>query len=447
MTGARPRPRFALAALFGAATLALGSPAGAQSGDVRLLQRPVDYTDVVDAADEGDAFDIDVRVAFRQHLERAEILQERPSLTGAGEDDVVAEYTRTRNELVLGVDLGLYRDLALSADLPLVLSDDRRLRAPSVGGVRGDLLGGLAPGPVFDSPTRSGIDTLSVALAWAPMNQYRSPEAPTWVLRASLELSIGDLLRACDGSQTGCGVSDGTHAFDVSTRMSHRFRFAEPYGGAGVTLRWAGRADQLLATHGDLPGYRVIRPPSSAHFTAGIALIPWENRGRHQRLTFDLRMNGAWVSAGRTFSPLFDALGTSMDPTLTAPNCEGVPRAGTDDCTAGSSGLQLVPFLGVTDAQAHGRLGGRIAIDLQAASFIRFGLGAALLYTTPHFLSGTPRCNPDSRSSGADDPRAAGCGSLRFDPHHRAILDTPGQRFSVRGHLRLSLFASARAQF
>ena len=47
----------------------------------------------------------------------------------------------------------------------------------------------------------------------------------------------------------------------------------------------------------------------------------------------------------------------------------------------------------------------------------------------------------------AADPRIAGCARGIVDPHHRVILDTPGQRFSLGGQLRVDLFATMRAQF
>jgi hypothetical protein len=242
-------------------------------------------------------------------------------------------------------------------------------------------------------------------------------------------------------------MSDGTHALTFETQMSHRFRYAEPYGGAGVSVQFAGRAADAFASGGDLLGYRHTRPPLVAEFVAGMALIPWENRGKLQRLTLDFRLRGVWVGEGRSYSPLFDALGTSTNPALTTPNCEGVPTPGTTDCTGAPTGLQLVPFVGVTDVQAHGKLGGQIAVDLQAARFIRFGFGGSLLYTTPHLVTGTSRCNAQATPSSASDARIAGCSEGVVDPHHRVVLDTPGQRFSLDGQLRLSLFASVRAQF
>jgi hypothetical protein len=241
-------------------------------------------------------------------------------------------------------------------------------------------------------------------------------------------------------------VSEGTHALSVETRMSRRFRYAEPYGGAGFTAQFRGRAASAFAPGGTLPGYRHVNPPLVADVVAGLALIPWEHRGRHQRLTLDMRLHAAWVGAGRDYSPLFDALGASSEPTLVNPSCEGAP-ANSLDCTGDPAGLRLVPFTGLTDVQAHGRIGGRVAVELQVARFVRFGFGGALRYTTPHQITGTERCNTQASPRDASDPRIAGCSEGIVDPHHRVLIDAPGQRFSLDGQWQVDLHANMRAQF
>lgn len=422
-------------------TLASGSVARADERDLRLLETPATYTDVADAADGRDPFDLNVRVLFRRVQEWADVRRERPSTTGRTEIERVAAYRMVRHELLLGLDIGLFRDLELSVDLPLVLSDDRRLNP-----VNGSLLDGLAQASPLVSPTRSGIDLLLLGLGWAPLNQYRDAHSPTWVFRLTGRVAVGAVRHPCAAGESNCGVSDGTHALTFETRMSHRFRYAEPYGGAGFTAQFRGRAGSAFAPGGALAGYRHVNPPLVAEFVAGMALVPWEHRGKSQRLSVDMRLQAQWVAQGRDYSPLFDALGTSNAPTLTSPTCEGAP---TDpaDCTGAPGGLRLVPFTGLTDVQAHGRIGGRVAVELQAARFVRFGFGGSLQYTTPHQITGTDRCNENASPRDAADPRIAGCARGIVDPHHRVILDTPGQRFSLGGQLRVDLFATMRAQF
>lgn len=436
---------WALSALL--TLLSHGGRAAADERDIHLLETPVTFTDVADAADGEDRFDLNVRVLFRRLQERAEIRREGPTSTGRSETDRVGEYRLVRHELLLGLDIGLFRDLELSVDLPLVLSDDRRLD-PADGVLLDENAGagGLARATPLVSPTRSGLDVLVLGLGWAPLNQYRDPHSPTWVFRLSGRIAVGDVRTPCVTGQSNCGMSEGTHALSVETRMSHRFRYAEPYGGAGFTAQFRGRASSAFAPGGALAGYRHVNPPLIAEFVAGMGLIPWEHRGKQQRLTVDFRLHALWVAEGRDYSPLFDALGTSTEPTLISPSCEGAPVSSVD-CTGDPNGLRLVPFTGLTDVQAHGRIGGRVAVELQAARFVRFGFGGALHYTTPHQITGTGRCNPQASPRDASDPRIASCSEGIVDPHYRVELDTPGQRFSLEGQLRVDLFATMRAQF
>ena len=58
--------------LFGL-TLASGSVARADERDLRLLETPATYTDVADAADGRDPFDLNVRVLFRRVQEWADV--------------------------------------------------------------------------------------------------------------------------------------------------------------------------------------------------------------------------------------------------------------------------------------------------------------------------------------------------------------------------------------
>src|SRR5690606_23237230 len=118
---------------------------------------------------------------------------------------------------------------------------------------------------------------------------------------------------------------------------------------------------------GNLAGYINQRPPIQGRLTAGMAIVPWEDRQQWQRFTIDLRFTGDYISEGRDFSPLFDALGTSQNPYLTRPNCGGVDPSG--GCGP-DLGLQEVTFTGLTDTQAHVRIGGQLMLEMQAARYV-----------------------------------------------------------------------------
>jgi hypothetical protein len=447
-----------------AVLMAVARPAAAQQDEsLRLMNEPAEYTDVVDAFDEGDPFDFEFHIGYRRIRRTGTIQREvNDSRAAGGRGSAnftdIADWKHVRNMLDLGVDIGLYRDLALYARLPVVLSDNRSLSLPgdrSAGevaeelrAIRGD--SGSMPlfNVPFDSPTRSGLDRLDVGLAWAIFNQHRSPDVPTWVVMAEGRFNVSEEMHACedvaDGtrcnpSDQGPGVGRGTNGLRLETRTSRRYRYVEPYMGIGFQIEWPGKADDFFAPSGDLDGYMNTLPPRQADLTAGITVVPWENRGRWQRLSLDFRIKGTWLSEGREYSPLFDALGSSQSPHLTEPNLEGIPSEDT--------ALREVPFRGLTDVEARGRVGGRLTVAMQAARYVRFSLGLGVFYDTPYFLTFTDACNPNVNPSSNTDPRRGRCRDGIINPHHRPTIDLPGNRFRLDGAITLDVFAKATAKF
>lgn len=443
------------AALIGLIATA-SSKADAQDESLRLFAEPFSFTDVADAADEGDPFDLNVHVAFRRTQTTGTLSRE----PGAGGTDGrssqnlvdIGEFTHTRNELELGLDIGLYHDVMFFARLPLVLSDARNVTypgTPSAAAVDARLLTqvpGQADQPVFglpfESPTRSGVDSVSAGFAFSLMNQHRRRDLPTWTMLLEGRFGIGTLLSACDGSDatTPCdsGVSTGTHAIRFESRLSKRFRFAELFSGIGYEFGWAGRAEEEFSPSGRLSGYQNRRPPMRGSFTAGAAFIPWEHRGSWQRFSVDVRARATYVSEGRDYSPLYDAFGTSSNAYLTTPNLEGIP---------GATALRETPFNGLTDVQDHGEFGGTLALELQAARYVRFRFGADFDYITSHLITVTDACNPRVTPSSTADSRIGGCNEGIINSHHRPVLDLPGNRFQQSGSLRTRIFIEATAQF
>lgn len=440
------------------------SSARAEDEDLRLLREPALYTDVIDAFDEGDAFDLSFTLSYVRRVSRASIQRElstADSVTGTADARLleVAETKRTVNQLMLGLQVGLYRDLALSLEVPLVLSDAQVLDLPAGlnGSQRAAIVDALAapvpggdPGApdqrLFDlsspqsSATRSGVPAVHLGLAWGVTNQYRSPELPTWVVGLQTRIGTGDVLAPClDGDGCEPGISRGTAVLRVESRWSYRLRALEPYLGVAYVGEWATAAQRLFEPSGAaLEGQAGTSLPTRMELTLGLAIVPWEDRMRFQRFSIDTTARANYVSAGRDFTPLFDVLGSSPSPYLTAPNYDrvsGDPAQRTE-----------VPFTGVTNVAAHGQFGLDLAIVMQAARYVRFGLGFGLAYTTPHLLTGAAACNAEVSAS-PNDPRIGSCSAGIVNPIHRPVLDLAGNRFRLGGALDTQLVAMATGQF
>ncbi len=430
----------------------LGSrAASAQDSPPYLLTEPAQYTNVADAFGENDPLDVNVHVGFSRSARSGMLQREASAANGSTSWVDVARSRQVVTSLDLALDVGIYRDLMIYGRLPLVLSDTRGLRLPA--GARtavSDALNNPPPGstsaPLFgtdlplDSKTRSGVPAVDFGIAWGITNQYRMPHLPTWMLALEGRFGIGALLHACRQDQT-CdpGISRGTTRVKLESRWSYRYRYLEPYAGLSYAIEWATYGQRLFTPVGNLPGYVDATPPHVAEATVGMELVPWEARGRFQRFAIDLRGRAAFVSGGRDFTPLFDALGASSNDYLTAMNSDQVRPSGTGR-------VNNVPFTGLTNAQAHARIGFEAAIAMQAARYVRFRVGIGVAYQQAHLLTQASQCNASVQASPAD-PRACPDGAGLWNPLSRPVIDFPGQRFLLDGELSFDLFAAAMGQF
>ncbi len=130
-----------------------------------------------------------------------------------------------------------------------------------------------------------------------------------------------------------------------------------------------------------------IIPRCAAPLLFGVNVIPWEIPEQFQRITLDFRFTGTYVSEGRDYSELFDALGSSDAPSLRLPNYaeyQSNPACNANGLNATGGACppsvvnpqsQKVYFSGVTDVQAHGQYRLSTEFTWQAGEYIKFHLG------------------------------------------------------------------------
>jgi len=443
----------------------------------RLMQETGENTTVIDAFDKDDPFDANLLLTFRQQWKSANIRRES-ALSQAGlstggfvaSNENVAKYSQSVSTLEIGADIGLFRDLALSFRLPLILADSReladldgstanpqRLQDPS-----GEQLFSVP----FKSPTRSGIDQIGVALNYAILNQQRDGALPTWVIGAESRFAIGPRLHACnDGGAVQCpdpvnpsapsrdaGISRGMTTLALHTIFSRRSGYLEPYlGFRGQIELPASNSD--FGASSDVNGTLLSRPPVVGTLTVGTEVYPYENRESFQRLVLDFKVHGTYHSPGREYSELFDALGSSQARSLREPN----PSAYKGDATTSTAdpAAPKVYFTGITDQQAYGSFGGAVGATIQAGEYVKFTAGLGLTYAQSHLVTAADACNPDaSGGPGTSGPCRAGASSAGGgtatgipNPNHRQVIDLPGRRFSVDDTTIVDLWVSGVVMF
>jgi len=448
----------ALPLLVATRALRADEPPGAH--EPRLITESSEITAVPDAFDVGNVLDVNLLLGFTQSWKRANIRREGAASTpNARTMEDIASYSATTSTLLVGADVGLYHDLALLVRVPVVLSFSQELGDlnGSVGALAerlSDGMGGQLFGLPFRSPTRSGVDYVSAGIDWAIFNQQRDRSKPSWVVGIEGRLAVGVPMHACNGGSASCpdpsnpaagrepGISRGTDAILGKSIWSRRFGYLEPYTGVWMQA-------EFPQARSDFSGYDPTSdsgraPPLLGSMALGLEVIPYEKREQLQRLSADVRLKGMYHSAGRDYSELFDALGSSQAAALRAPTPVAYAR-GAANPSAGNA-----YFTGITEEQAYGSLSLSASATWRSGEYIKFTVGSAFSYAQPHFVTSAPQC-----LSGSTDPNAAGpcidpvSHAVRGvpNPEHRDILDLPGRRFSVDDTTIVDLWVTSVVMF
>ncbi len=479
-----------------------------RANEPKVLQEPGEVTQVVDAFDGDDPFDLHITLGYQHTWHNSSIRREtsigQPGLTTGGfKSDAmnVAKFAETTSRLNTRIDAGIYKDIALYFRLPVILSNSRELsgldgsekvQSVVLAGAPGEQLFSLP----FKSPSRSGIEYLAIGIDANIFNQARDRTKPTWLIGAEARINVSEPMHACNnnpaagqvkcaypadvnrngiagdttytandinGSQTyqlegnkagerKPGVSRGTTGIEFHTILSRRIKYIEPYGGFRALFEFpVSSSDYGL---NDLKGSLVNHPPLEGWVIMGMQVIPWENREQFQRVTFDARVQGSYRSEGRDYSPLFDAIGSSSAPSMRRPNYSDYRYSG-DPAYSGKSvadpNSQKVYVTGLTDVQAHGRFGAMGSVTWQAGEYIKFQAGIGYTYVQGHFITMDQPCNPDFK----DDPGKSGpCHTSGTssstgipNPNYRPQINHPGSRFRADDTSLIDLWLNAIVMF
>jgi len=475
------RPSRRLGLCFVAVLALSGAPGDAHADEPVAAREPAmmsetaEITTVADAFDGSDPFDLNIVLGFSQSWKNAKIRREsqlpQNGLAGAPGSPAgfipatenIASYSSSMSTLDLGLDVGIYHDLALILRVPVILAWSQSLGdLDGSSAVAAQRLADPAGGQLFSvpssSPTRSGIDTISAGLDWAIFNQQRDLAKPTWVIGIEGRLAVGTPLHACqvvnganvcpnpDGSpgNRDPGISRGFDSIIARTVWSRRFGYVEPYSGFWVQADFPNGASDYGKWNVSQDLDRT--PPLQGSFALGLEVIPYEAREQYQRLSADFRFKGTYHSPGRDYSELFDALGASQATSLRTPNPSAYSAAANGQSVAGG---EAVYFTGITEVAAYGSLTLSSSATWQAGQYIKFTLGGNFTYAQSHLITAADVCSPN----GNTDPGAAGpCiyhGVVQGvpNPDHRDVIDLPGHRFSVDDTTVVDLYALGIVMF
>jgi hypothetical protein len=331
-------------------------------------------------------FGFHLDVAWSHVRDRVKIVREAYQ---EGDSADVAElmYERNEDRIIPSLHVGLFRDLELRAQLPVVLGLDQRWGYPAGTSEENATLFNncvapsgalLAPGcatsgtgasPIFKVPAtsyRGGLGNLSLGLAWAPFQQAREEAVATWLLAVDYELPTATRWEPGlqDSASVRGAVGDRVHHLTFSTAFSRKTGAVDPYFRIHYTLPL--RAEDAFnncdvpdrlgtpanCTTGDWSRAETgLAPPHRAGATAGAEFIPWEDVKAGQKVALDLRTDVTWVSPGRTYDLLTDLGGK------------------------------------LYKSQDYLQVGGQLGVVLHAGRVFQLTGGASFGYTTDHTIT------------------------------------------------------------
>ena len=479
----------------------------------------VDVADAFDEHDSFDLYiRVMYEQTWRRANIRRETHNSQPSFTSGGytsSDLNIGQYEQTLNRLNLELDIGIFHDIALVFRLPIILANNQQINAVDGSGqmqgtINQDAVGAQVFGLPFKSPTRSGIEYFAAGIDVGVFNQMRDPSKPTWIIGIEGRFSISEPMHPCNASETGTaglnqpgpqvecayvsdinrngvsdrndpkyivpvkngavttdvflegdfpsggqspGISRGTTAVEFHTYLSKRIKYIEPYMGLEAFFEFANTDSEFQ--NSSLEGTLVNQPPMRGTFLAGASIVPWEVRDQAQRIDLDFQFSGTYVSQGRDYTELFDAIGSSDAPTLRYPSFAGYhpdPNSNTDPPgSVVNPATNTVYTTGLMDVQAHGEYRVATQFGWQAAKFVRFNLGGALNIVQNHLITFDQPCNPNfTNSLGEAGQCTTSGGNVATgipNPMYRPSINAPGRRYKVNGSHWFDVWAGLNVMF
>jgi hypothetical protein len=479
-------------------------------------------TDIIDAFDKGDPFDLDLGVSFFRTLSRAKIVRDGcieridvsmdgsliPCTAGSFDSRLTTyndlRWTRVDSGIELMPRIGLAPDLNLWVKIPIYLSSTRTLTPNSTApcgpgdgtscvpinpttlerdgllndettGGTGLIDGGSA------SKERKGIGDLTIGLELGLFNQERDPSKAFWTIGVSTTVPSGKVMRV-----DNTGMGRGTFKVSGWMNFSKRFHFVDPYIGLAYDAEFPIRDSLFQETHFAGSGQRTWSPGQFGSVMWGIEIVPFEDKVKRVKLSFDIGLRIGYHSEGRDYSPLWEFIAETdpcESPTLAAPvvidgdlyeasihsarDAKGMCADAPIDHDADMDPNDLVnvpsaPFNGITDVEQFMTYEGHFALNLHvplAPPYVEayIGLTALFRHEQEHYLTfGDAGIDSGNRTIDGNDgvvdectPTmwSGGSGVYECNPNFQPVFDLPGRRFKIEEVSVFTFMATAMIRF
>ncbi len=409
-----------------------------------------EVTDVIDAADGNDPFDFVGTVKYRRSLRRAKITREYncngshknadKELCGSGEEGrlmLVKElrYQRIVHEIVPEFRFGLWHDLELRIEMPITVSDNRRVRFAGNGGdnskkpitpdnstIAPGEINGEDPEDLFAVPqekSRSGFGDMQFQLRFAPISRERDETRGEWELEFGYRAPTGETMKG-----NNSGVGRGVHELSFGTAFSYRFSVMDPYFKL-VGYIPIPASDTLFKDYGASQDH--IGPAPRVDFDLGTEIVAFDRPKQGYKIFIDLGLGAGYQAKGRDYSELFDALASSASgKTQCDPKgVDGDKNCATYNANADSS-IKGEHIDGVTTVDEYMTFRGHLGFGALLAHHVQLGFDLSMAHETAHFIT--------SSSNGKDLDHS---GLVEYDkpreqnPIYAPAIDAVGRRLRV----------------
>lgn len=424
-----------------------------------------EWTEVIDAADGDDPFDFTAEVFYRRHLRRAKLTREyncdrlgnpldQQTCPAAGENGSIVNvkelrYQRWTHEMVPRLHLGLWKDLELMIEAPIVIQDEQQVRYAGNGGdTTGDsiVVNGENSSIVPTSgqrlfnlpgelPVRAGFGDMLFKVRFAPISHERDESRGEWVLELGYRAPTGTPMRFGNA-----GVGRGLHELEVGTAFSRRYRYIEPFSRFQMTYPFQAATKSNFRSYWGSQEY--VTPGLRARFDFGAEVIPYYNPKTGAKLFITLGLGAGYQAEGRDYSELFDALAGGA-PVCNAADIANSPKMNCAQYNPEfarpeySSIVDRAPttFDGITTVEQFLTLRGHLGFGFYASRNIMLGATAALAHETEHNITnaeiGKDRYFATPDQEGVLTPTSSIEELSEHNPTFVPALDTVGRRIRV----------------
>lgn len=450
--------------LFAALTIACLGPLPAAGAII---------TDIQSSFDKNDPFDLKLTLAYEWNYHNTLITREalqNSQIVPANK----LEYDRMWHAMHVGLAIGLYRDLELVFDLPVIFADQVKVGAhPNVksdpqcvgdklyGSCIGDIDPSASPwnfdsttqaNTLFDVPftgrSRSGLGDIALGLRWAPWHYKRDHQYPSWLLGLMFRIPTAEVKTPYND-----GVGEGLFQLEVNTAISRRVAsFFEPYFDLHGKLRFA--TDKSPFADENDTTQTLVQPGHSMGLTLGAEFIPWEVAANDQHVAINIGGGLDYVFEGREYAELWEALGSSN--CLTMYDCQLTtytrgPKGAADPSAKLAedqrTGKGYPRSDGITDIEHYSLFSFWAGLDVQPVQYFQIGLQFKMAYVTPHFITFAD-AGKDSLTD--NDQFVTGKNSEDFNeynPKYIEAIDEVGQRFRASQALQYSIMVNLAGRF